>query len=302
MSIPSLNVQVVQPQSVEPLLNACFPVPEAASFFDDFPIWQKGEGVTWLALLRPNGVPVACAGMVDGQWILESAGHPIPIARVGGVATSEGARGQGAATLLVRELLVRAGRAGAQAAVLWGQETPLYTRLGFRAVGRQLRVPLSAVVSAMDRRPGFLRLEEGGASELLLELERARLQHGGIHLSAVDLEWISKHRNTRWARVREASGKVVGFGAFGRGIDLTYQLHEWGGTMDAVRMLGRWALSIRADAEIMGKQAMLESVFGTLPGNSIVESSCLLRSLTPELEARLEGQEDEAWFWGLDGV
>jgi len=296
-----LDLKPVDHTQVEALLNASFPVPEGRSFFDDFPSWTS-ERALWMGLLDSSGGLVAAAGALPAEWSVGPSEAPVSIVRIGGVVTRESQRGLGLASRIVGELGVLAHRAGAQGVVLWGEDSPLYRRLGFTPLGHQLRVPLSGVVSALDRAPAFLRLEEGFSSDVFLEMNQRRRKHGGALLSVAEAEELLSYRHTQWARVIDAEGRLAGYGAFGKGIDLGRQIHEWGGTPEAIRMLARWALSLDPEAEIMGNQPMLEEAFSQLPAETIVESLCLAKFFDSELEALLRSREDHLWFWGIDGV
>ncbi len=291
----------VDPSRIEPLLNECFPVEQGGSFFDDFPAWNS-ERALWLALVDSEGRPAAAAGALPGEWLLGGEGGSITIVRIGGVVTHEAWRGHGLASELVGVLAEHSRNAGARACVLWGSDSPLYRRLGFEPLGRQIRAPLAALVGAEERAPGLLRLEEGFTGDVFRAMGESRRLCGGVGLSSAEEEEVLRYRNTRWARVLDSEGTLRGYGAFGKGIDLGFQLHEWGGSPEAVRMIGRWAHALDARAEIMGTQAGLEKIFGELPGESVVESLCLAKVFDPETRALLSEREDQLWFWGLDGV
>lgn len=298
---PSLKIQPIDSSRVEALLNSCFQVGEGDSFFDDFPSWTSNRAL-WLGAFSEDGHLCAAAGALPGQWMLGADGASITIVRIGGVVTDSRHRGQGLASRLVGLLVEHARGAGAQACVLWGQDSPLYRRLGFLPLGRQMRAPLAGLVSLADRSPAFLRIEEGFSGEVFRAMSESRMRSGGVLLSAGEADEMVLHRHTRWARVLDGQDRLVGYGAFGKGIDLGFQLHEWGGTPEAIRMIGRWALSIHPGAEIMGTPHQLESVFGALPGESVVEPLCLALGFDPSTRELLAARELELWFWGVDGV
>jgi len=296
-----LDFRPVDPSRIEPLLNECFPVERGRSFFDDFPSWNS-ERALWVSLVGPDGRPAAAAGALPGEWIIGPDGASITVVRIGGVVTHEAWRGHGLASQLVGTLVEHASSAGARACVLWGQDSSLYRRPGFEPLGRQIRAPLAELASREDRAPAVLRLEEGFTGDVFRAMGDSRRSSGGVALSSAEEEEVLQYRNTRWARVLDSDGALQGYGAFGKGIDLGFQLHEWGGSPEAVRMIARWAYSLDPRAEIMGTQFGLEEIFGELPGESVVESLCLARVFDPEVRTMLAEREDRLWFWGLDGV
>lgn len=297
----SFELRPADSSQIEELVNASFPVEPGRSFFDDFPAWRSDRAL-WLALFDSDHRAVAAAGALPGEWIMDSKGSSMMIVRIGGVVTRESSRGRGLASRIVEVLVENARTAGAQACVLWGQDSPLYRRLGFEPFGRQVRAPLAALLTDYERTPGILRLEEGLSQDILNALNESRIRWGGVRLSASEAQEIHQYQNTRWVRVLDSEGTLCGYGAFGKGIDLGFQLHEWGGTNESIRMVGRWALSLEPRAEIMGTQPQLESVFGELPGESIVEPLCLAKVFHADIQQQLLAREESLWFWGLDGV
>lgn len=296
-----IHFKLLRPGDVERLLAECFPVPPGGSFFDDFPLWQDSTQAEWLGIVDPKGDGtrvLGCAGRVSGDWHVPGGNRLIKVARIGGVATAPELRGRGLAGGLVEELLARARAEGAEVAVLWGMESNLYARLGFAGRGRQVRIPVRALVEP-GRAPGIHRLEEGFAPEILPLMMEARSHTGGIRLTPGDAGWIARHRNTRWARVLDGEGRIVAYGAFGRGMDLGYQLHDWGGSGEALDMLLRWALSQDASAEIMGPFWLMKELWGHCDPEALHESACMLLELEP---GSIPADDGGLWFWGLDGV
>ena len=295
------QLQRVAASDVEGLLAVCFPVKAGGSFFDDFPIWREGPWVEWFGVTGPEGV-VACAGMMTGQW--HTGAHspkdlPLKIVRIGGVATHPQLRGKGVASVLVEALVERAKQQGGDAVALWGIDSPLYGRLGFQGRGHQVRVPLGPLDLGVERAPGLFRVEEGFRSDLLPLLQKTREWAGGVELGFADLGWLEKHRNTRWVRVLDSQDRLLAYGAFGRGMDLGLQLHDWGGESQALRVVFRWARGLDPQAELMGSKWAVSQALGFLPELLTEESACMLLGLN---ESRLPPNEDAIWFWGLDGV
>ncbi|MBU6376767.1 MAG: hypothetical protein KGQ59_12270, partial [Bdellovibrionales bacterium] len=144
--------------------------------------------------------------------------------------------------------------------------------------------------------------EEGFSDEIFQGMNQNRQRYGGVLLSQGELDEIREQKSIHWARVLNSKRELVGYGGFGKGIDLGRQLHEWGGAAEAVQVLARWALSLDSEAEIMGTQTLLEGLFGELPPETLIEPLCLAKIFDPELEAYLRSREDHLWFWGIDGV
>ncbi len=298
----SLKLQRLGAQDVEGLLAASFPVGPQKSFFDDFPLWREASA-EWFGVVDGGGRVLACAGMVPGEWWVPGEGSPIKVGRIGGVATDVSLRGQGVASVLVEALIERARVMEHKAVVLWGVESNLYTRLGFKSRGRQLRVPLHLMEPRPSRSPGVLRLEEGFSSRVIPLMRGMRREFGGMQLALSDAHWISQHLNTRWALVFDAKGDCVAYGAFGRGIDLGYQLHDWGGSGEALEMILRWASSLDPGAELMGPASLVTEIFrgegGELPSVASEETACMVLELEPGC---VPFDDEKIWFWGLDGV
>lgn len=293
------KLQRLGAHDVEPLLAESFPVEPGKSFFDDFPLWRS-PSAEWFGVVDGAGRVLACAGMVAGEWLVPGESSVIKVGRIGGVATAASLRGQGVASVLVEALIERARVLGLKAAILWGVESNLYKRLGFKGRGRQLRVPLHLMSSAPSRAPGVFRLEEGFSSRVIPLMKGMRREFGGMQLALSDAHWISQHVHTRWALVMNAQGDCVAYGAFGRGIDLGYQLHDWGGSGEALEMILRWASGLDSGAELMGPAALVGGLLNAgIPAVSSEETACMVL----ELESGTVPLDDEKiWFWGLDGV
>jgi len=298
MTFKTGSIQTSDAGRVEALLARCFPTKEGGSFYDDFPLWRQGGQAAWLEYNDGTHV-LGCAGMLPGVWQWPDGGGLLKVVRIGGVATDAEIRGQGVAGRLVEALLVEARKLGAQAAVLWGMESPLYSRLGFAGRGIQLRIPLAQLELEASRSPGQLRLELGWDPSILPLMQRARIWAGGILLTETDAAWLAEHKNTQWARVVGSDGRTVAYGAFGRGMDLGYQLHDWWGEGEALQMILRWARGLDPQAEIMGPGWALEERLGRLPAQLIEETACMILPLGQSV---LPAQEADIWFWGLDGV
>ncbi|MEN9723241.1 MAG: hypothetical protein RJB38_1227 [Pseudomonadota bacterium] len=288
---------------VEWLLNQSFPVASGASFYDDFPAWQSADA-EWRALRGAGGELLTAAGCLIGDWNLSPTLPPLRVARIGGVVTSSAHRGKGHAGRLMQEWIELLGARGVRLLVLWGFDSPLYQRLGFQPLGRQVRVPIAkcrANLAAAASSAGFSTLE-GFSPEIFSFMQERRRQGQGVLLSDAEFTVMARHQNTRWLRVLDRNQSVVGYGAFGRGVDLGHQLHEWGGRPEALSLILDWATGISSEAEIMGSYAELSSVLGRLPEEAVIEPVCLARVLDDKLFSLLERFEDSLWFWGLDGV
>lgn len=270
------------------LLTAAFPVPEGSTFLDDFPIWKGTHGDLNLQryVAKVGDRWASVAGVRYARLKLADQ-RIIPVGLIGAVATSAEFRGRGYASGLVERICLDADQRGVRLLLLWGSEHEMYGRLGFKLSGTQARTPLALLPS----RQITMRAGKGWTPEIL---KRMKMRNGGVVLADSDARWIADHRNVEWRWISHASGLVLAYLAYGRGIDMTGLIHEWGGDSPALEELFSFALQEWPQAELLGEPRELKKR-GWIFDQTIHENLCLARW-------RGEGSIPEFWIWGLDAV
>ncbi len=272
------------------LLSACFPVPEKASFFDDFPVWDERWKTPMVRLgLRAADGSLAAAAGVRFCDLRNGPGWD-RMAIIGCVATAAAHRGRGLASRLVSELIERSRNEGARAVLLFGNDSGLYSRLGFAPVGRQARLPLETLALPLPG-PG-IRISRGW-NEAIFDLMRQR--GSGLRLLEADLGWLSAHRNSEWWWIG-TEAEPLAYACVGRGIDLQGFVHEWGGQRaPLLTLLGALARG-RPGLQLLGSPVELRAR-GLLEVEPLPEPACLCLPLVKGFEWM-----HDTWLWGLDGA
>lgn len=286
-----------QPEAValfERLLNQAFPVPEGASYFDDFPVWKHAPDPSCRLGVRAGEALASCAAARIATLRVGAEGQVVPIALIGAVASDPAWRGKGLASRCVQVAVDWAMAHGAEAALLWSSELEMYERLGFRLAGSQHLLSIGDLpqpLMSSDQNP----VPRTGWVPGLFRRLQARKE--GLLLGPADRTWIQDHRNVEWLW-RGSPELPEAFVAIGKGIDLSGIIHEWGGDPDAVRSLLLHLKRSRPDLRVLGSPEGLARI-GFVPSGS-PEALCLAQPLRPEADSWI--QEGRFWLWGLDGA
>ena len=305
------------------LLDRSFGVKEGAHYLDDFPIWNERLFSGPSRALRVGiweGTELAsCAGVRLAK--LKVPRGTVSVALIGAVATAERFRGRGFASRLVNTAVQWAQERGAAAAILWGSEEELYSKLGFELCGMQVRAPLAKLDLSTPRDFSSITLGRGWIPSLMEVLKNRK---AGLQIEDTDDSWLSAHRNVEWYWLGEPS-RPKAYAAIDRGIDLKGIIHEWGGDdANSIKTLLSLVQMERPDAVLLSHpQALTEYKLGQPMFE--IEYLCMARPLNPlalltsyglsdqipqdvldSLGARtIFGPSEDAlplWLWGLDAV
>lgn len=293
------------------LLDQGFNVAAGASFFDDFPVWAQHRGVTVYGDFDDEGQLLACAGI---RRALQGA---VDIGLVGAVATDSSVRGQGRATRIMEHLIAEARSQALAGLYLWTSDRALYERLGFRAFGALAYIPvdlfqrwLSPDGTSPDRPKTYeVTFGTGWRDELMDCLIRRPL---GVRHTREDQQWLAEHKNTEW-HWAELDGKVIAYGACGRGIDMQDIVHEWGVSdlehKDVLSILvariarNRSRCFVLVGRELLQRYAIKNDAFDPLASRDTLAGVGLRDSIALSLVFEAEKLKDlTIWFWGLDAV
>lgn len=121
---------------------------QALSFIPDraLPWMQDWMGIDALRVARMDGSIVGGFGMIDmGHWF---AGRPVKTMGINAVAIAPEARGQGAATEMMRQALLLGHERGYALSSLFPATYPLYRRVGYELAGtwQRIKVPLTGLI------------------------------------------------------------------------------------------------------------------------------------------------------------
>lgn len=298
------------------LLDLAFELPAGSRFFDDFPIWEKMRGQPALRAMgfyAPKIGLVAAAAARTARLNLGAFLENLPVGIIGGVATHPDWRGQGLATRLVENLVNKLAVQKVSLAVLWGSEHEFYRRLGFALCGRQMIVPLNQI-----SHPVIKQKNEVYRCWCPAIFDQMRARVGGLILNEEDRFWIAAHKNVKWYWTGPKQ-RPLAYAGFGRGIDLNYLVHEWGGEKDSLQQILAVISEEHPGAALLGAPEILGQYSlnqGILPQ---LEALCMAKVLDPRafqsfevtevgLAEKLFGCGSRGkpmfplWFWGLDSA
>lgn len=283
------------------LLDSAFPVPRGGHFFDDFPVWRDGPGVRRYGVFGPGEQSrFLLSSAAFRPCTLRVAGRPVSAALIGGVATRAEERGKGHASLLVRTTLDHARKAGAAVAFLWGSEHALYQKMGFELGGHQAFLPLPTAMGLFAQQIGDVPQSawmETGYDPVVFD--HARLRTNGIHHQREDAVWYAAHQGTRWFRL-EDRGELLAWAALDRGIDLPKIIHDWGGTVPALRTLFKSISEIEPEALLLAGPAVLRPMGIQVRLETFPDAVALVRILDPQKLLRELGLSDVLEISGTD--
>ncbi len=300
-----------EPQELSRLWDRAFPVSGGRSYTDDFPIWncgrleKEGQVVFFKARDPSKRNVVSVAGVRLARLRVPSGS--IPIALIGGVATTPEVRGQGLASQCVKLAMDWARHKGATLIALWGSEHAMYQKLGFELCGEQVRVPLQALMTdAPIQGVETLTVNRGWTPGLMLPLLR---REGGLALAPADEDWLSAHAGTSWYWTGNTD-RPSAYAALGRGIDLQHLVHEWGGSRAELWAILRAIRTEDPDAQILGHPSLLQRQFRMnaealdrefLAMVHVVDPVALFRAYHPLSRVSAE-LTPEGWNLAIDGV
>ena len=283
-------------KSIEGLLNGCFPVPQGASFYDDFPVWEPTHGAKAFRFGVLEGDHLISTAFLRAARLRTLGGSSLRVGLIGGVTTDAGHRGKGLASEIVGEAIEKARALKLQTLLLWGSEHTLYGRLGFQLSGTQWRAGLSACLKESHHPRATQGEMKSGFSSELFSLLQARKE--GLILEQHDEQWMSRHRNVSWLTWAEA-GKIKAYVAAHRGIDLQGYVHEWGGETPALMALLGELAKKEPDLLILGPSDTPKRLaLSKLPLDTVTEPLALFLNLDPQAPTGTEFEK--IWIWGLD--
>jgi GNAT superfamily N-acetyltransferase len=275
---------------VEKLLHSAFTVEPGDSFYDDYAVWDpRFASVTGSRCFsaQDGKAPVAIAFARMAR--LATPQGLVPVGIIGGVTTRPSHRGRGLASKVVEEAYAWLRAEGAELAILWGNETGLYQKLGFKPTGQQLRSGLARFRGLPESR----EIVREGWVPSLFECLRERRAVRGLELRDVDRAWIEAHCHVRWFYTGPRE-KPTAYAAYGRGIDLGGIVHEWGGDRPALMQILR-SISLRQPkAELLGNPELFFEL--AIKPTTPPEPVALVRGLA-DYEA-----PESFWIWGLDSA
>ena len=224
---PGVIIEVPEPGDFEELtrmLNEALRPGSSISLDQDLPLLVGRLAPSIRLIVRTEGRIVAHAALYVHAYRMLN--HAFNVGIIGAVATSEGARGRGFASALVRELLVILPDHKVQVCALWSQAPGFYERLGFVCAGRE--------IIHTATREGMPEPEDSSRVRPARQADLPALRV--IHNQEPSLTIRTAHEWDTWLGLPETSffvlehqGGISSYGVLGKGLDLQGCVHEWGG-------------------------------------------------------------------------
>lgn len=287
-----MNIRAIagakEEQAFDELVSSSFGLPAESRYLAHFPVWQASHASDSKVFgVFSDDHLVASAGIHFST--LAGLSAPISAAMIGGVATHADWRSKGLATHVMHRCLEEAVQRGAALAFLWGSEHDFYRKFGFELAGAQARTPLSK----LQLGTGIEGLQvEKGWSEEIFELQlRRRI---GAMLKWDDASWVAAHQGVEWYRLVSGS-RTIAFAAYGRGIDLIGLVHEWGGSVEEVKLLLGEVLREHPDSQLLVAPWEMDDFKADL-SESHLEYLAMVRVLDPNRLAEAYGIQAQVTF------
>ena len=216
------------------LLDRAFGLSSPASYLADFPVWHPA--------ISPMDSRFQIGGFREGRLLSTASirfvdyrfegGNAERFGLIGGVATHPDFSGRGYGGEAMDRVLAEGEKRGITSFALWGAESSVYSTRGFKFAGRQVRLPLAALVIPKTIITGY---EIRSGWEFAIE-DQFLSRKSGVLYSGADVRWLSQHGNVEW-RSFWRDGKCLAYCGWNRGIDLPNMIHELGGDPGAVVQL-----------------------------------------------------------------
>jgi GNAT superfamily N-acetyltransferase len=274
------------------LLDRAFSLSKTQKYLDDFPIWDPVHVLPdtryqiggWLGTRL---VTTASLRFVEYRF---PDSIVLPIGLIGAVATHPEfqSRGLGSESL---DLLLQAGRKrGVRTYALWGTESSVYSKRGFRFGGVQLRTALANVAVEGELLTGF-EVRNGWDEEIAAQL---LARPTGVRYRNEDTRWLGRHRGVEW-RTLWLDGKCLAYCGWNRGIDLPNILHELDGSSAGVRSLLTFMKSRYPELELLHHPR--HSALGI---RALASAEPLAQFLFDGTDHPFATRTGEIWFSGMD--
>jgi predicted N-acetyltransferase YhbS len=273
----------------------------AGGIVDEFPVLTQDDNRSRCFVVESAGQIAAHAAWAP--LVLRCGGRELPAAGIGLVATASAHRGCGLASQLVAHCIAQGTAQGAEVALLFGESTLLYARLGFTRAGRERITRLDPDPERSDK-----RLSAGGPGDAARIHPLLMAHPVGVLRDVARFERLLAIPHTHLYLLEGSQGPLA-YCVEGKGRDLRGVIHEWGGAPAHVEAL--------LHAVVAGLTQPLfvlspECLPAPADGVSTLGAVAQLRVLRPDRlgtddPRELFGDEQRSgrlpfYVWGLDSI
>lgn len=283
------------------LVDRAFSLTGSAHYLHDFPIWDPSLalGVIRHQISAWRGNRLIASASIHFTKYRGLSGDETSVGLIGAVVTHPDFQKKGLASEAIDYLLHEGLRRKVEVFALWGSESALYKRKGFRFGGKQMRIALTNLSLKKNTLSGY-EIRKAYDPEVVSVLRARKI---GVIYTAADRDWISNHRNVQW-RTLWKEGNCLGFLAFQRGIDLTNMIHELEGNKDVIIALLTELYAEHPELELLVHPSRLPEICtenATSPGTTALEPEEHLAQFRVQPGAVFTDVDLQTlWFSGLD--
>ena len=196
---------------------------------DEYPSFFRGlPGGESLFIEKENKI-ASHVGIMRRRF--QHPGFKMELGLIGSVATHKDHRGEGLASLLLQEAVIRLKKQGCTLALLWSDQPDFYLPLGFHRAGNELDFRIS-LVKAEAAQPCCRILNKEKDVESVWKLYQKR--NSKLERSLAEMTALINIPRTQ-VYVTGSEGKTDSYIAIHKGADFTNYIHEWGGSLEAVK-------------------------------------------------------------------
>lgn len=196
---------------------------------DEYPSLFRGlPGGESLFIERENKI-ASHVGIMKRRY--QHASFEMDLGLIGSVATHKDYRGEGLASFLLQESIGRLKKQGCTLALLWSDKPDFYLPLGFYRAGNELDFRIS-IAKAEASQPVCRLLNKEKEIDSIWKLYQQRTAK--LERSLAEMTALVNIPRTQ-VYVTESNGKIDSYIAINKGADFTHYIHEWSGSIEAVK-------------------------------------------------------------------
>ncbi len=283
----------------------------AAALFEieaEYPIVLSHNFPQWSICCEDSGLIVAHANLWPRRLLDANGNLVATLGLVGNVATHQSFRGRGVMKSLLDELVRRAAAQGLDALILWSDLSSFYQKMGFVALGEELRWRINRRILSPSvpktNRFSFCQASQADSDLTRQCFELRYKQFPTLERSSSENSLIHKIPAMFLATIHDHSGRLLAYGLMGKGYDMAGVVHEWGSQdCDSLDQLLDQLYEYVAVPEILFlTPGNLEQSYRThLESHNISNSAhpmCLIKPINPIANSLLT----ELFIWGPDSI
>lgn len=202
------------------------------SISQEYPQVMNSANLANFRVIKENGKVVS--GAVMKNLLIKNQVGIFKVAAIGSVVTDSAHRNQGLSRSVLMSCIQSAKEQGCDFAILWTDLFDFYRKIGFEVAGQEISMVMDKEFSVPTQGLRFLDTVNI-APEAVLKLY-SKHTTGSIR-NAEDIRRSLKIPNTRLFTAWDKDNNIRAYAVEGKGADLAFYVHEWGGDVPAIMEL-----------------------------------------------------------------